>query len=142
AEWRWRKVQLVGIIEDGIVDERQTGTRGGSGLELRSDPTTGVPMFKGFKEFIAQGNVIDLAVAVVIGGAFTSIVNAVVSSVINPLVALFFKADAAGNFGPQLMSIYGESVTFPLGELISAIISYLAVAVVVYFVFVMPMNKW
>jgi len=99
-------------------------------------------MFKGFKEFIAQGNVIDLAVAVVIGGAFTAIVNAVVSSVINPLVALFFKADAAGNFGPQLMSIYGEPVTFPLGELISAIISFLAVAVVVYFVFVMPMNKW
>ncbi|WP_426187557.1 large conductance mechanosensitive channel protein MscL [Microbacterium sp. TWP3-1-2b2] len=99
-------------------------------------------MFQGFKEFITKGNVIDLAVAVVIGGAFTAIVNAVVSSIINPLVSLFFKADAAGNFGPQLTSIYGDPVTFPLGELISAIISFLAVALVVYFVFVVPMNKY
>ncbi len=102
----------------------------------------GVPVFQGFKEFITKGNVIDLAVAVVIGGAFTAIVNAVVSSIINPLVSLFFKADAAGNFGPQLTSIYGDQVTFPLGELISAIISFLAVALVVYFVFVVPMNKY
>ncbi|MGO2746764.1 large conductance mechanosensitive channel protein MscL [Microbacterium sp.] len=99
-------------------------------------------MFKGFKEFIAQGNVIDLAVAVVIGGAFTAIVNAVVSSIINPIVALFFEADAAGNFGPTLTNIYGNPVTFPLGDLISAIISFIAVALVVYFVFVMPMNKY
>ena len=102
----------------------------------------GVPVFQGFKEFITKGNVIDLAVAVVIGGAFTAIVNAVVSSIINPLDSLFFKADAAGNFGPQLTSIYGDQVTFPLGELISAIISFLAVALVVYFVFVVPMNKY
>jgi large conductance mechanosensitive channel len=99
-------------------------------------------MLKGFKEFIAQGNVIDLAVAVVIGGAFTMIVNAVVASVITPLVALFFEADAAGNFGPTLTNIYGNPVTFPLGDLISAIISFFAVALVVYFVFVMPMNKY
>lgn len=99
-------------------------------------------MLKGFKDFILRGNVIDLAVAVVIGGAFTAIVNAVVSSVITPLVSLFFKADAAGEFGPQLTSIYGEPVTFPLGDLISAIISFLAVAVVVYFVFVLPMNTF
>lgn len=97
-------------------------------------------MIKGFKEFIAQGNVIDLAVAVVIGGAFTAIVNSVVSSVITPLVGLFFEADAAGKFGPTLTGLYGQKVTFPLGELISAIISFLAVALVVYFVFVHPMN--
>lgn len=99
-------------------------------------------MFKGFKEFIAQGNVIDLAVAVVIGGAFTAIVNAVVASIITPLVALFFEADKAGKFGPTITGIYGQDVTFPLGELISAIISFLAVALVVYFVFVVPMNKF
>ncbi len=98
-------------------------------------------MLKGFREFIAHGNVIDLAVAVVIGGAFTAIVNSVVSSIINPLVGLFFQADAAGNFGPTLQGFYGE-VTFPLGDLISAIISFLAVALVVYFVFVLPMNRW
>ena len=57
-------------------------------------------MIKGFRDFIAQGNVIDLAVAVVIGGAFTAIVNSVVASTITPLVGLFFEADAAGKFGP------------------------------------------
>ena len=99
-------------------------------------------MFKGFKEFIARGNVVDLAVAVVIGGAFTAIVNAIVSSIITPLVSLVFKADEAGNFGPTVQNIYGDPVTFPLGELISAVISFLAVAVVVYFVFVLPMNTY
>lgn len=102
----------------------------------------GVPVIQGFKEFITKGNVIDLAVAVVIGGAFTAIVNAVVSSIINPLVALFFEADAAGNFGPKLTNIYGNEVVFPLGDLITALISFFAVAIVVYFVFVVPMNKY
>jgi large conductance mechanosensitive channel len=99
-------------------------------------------MFKGFKEFISQGNVIDLAVAVVIGGAFTAIVNAVVSSIINPLVSLFFDADSTGKIGILTHGIYGQEVTFPIGDLISAIISFLAVALVVYFVFVVPMNKY
>jgi len=99
-------------------------------------------MFQGFREFITKGNVIDLAVAVVIGTAFTAIVTAVVNAVITPLVALFFKADAAGKFGFTVQNIYGDPVTFPIGELISAIISFLAVALVVYFVFVVPMNKY
>lgn len=96
----------------------------------------------GFKEFVMRGNVIDLAVAVVIGTAFTAIVTAVVNSIINPLIALFLKADATGKFGIQVPNIYGEMVTFPIGELISAIISFLAVAAVVYFVFVLPMNTF
>ncbi len=99
-------------------------------------------MIKGFKEFITKGNVIDLAVAVVIGGAFTAIVNAVVSSIITPLVSLFFNADETGKIGIQVKGIYGQTVTFPIGELISALISFLAVALVVYFVFVVPMNKY
>jgi len=99
-------------------------------------------VIQGFKEFITKGNVIDLAVAVVIGGAFTAIVNAVVSSIITPLVSLFFDASATGEIGIQMYGIYGQQVTFPIGELISAIISFLAVALVVYFVFVVPMNKY
>ena len=99
-------------------------------------------MLKGFKDFILRGNVIDLAVAVVIGAAFTAIVNAVVSSIITPLISLFFKADSMGGFGPQVPNLYGDMVTFPIGDLISAIISFLAVAVVVYFVFVLPMNTF
>jgi len=99
-------------------------------------------MLKGFKDFLLRGNVIDLAVAVVIGTAFTAIVTAVVNSLITPLVSLFFNADATGSFGPQITNIYGEIVTFPIGDLISAIISFLAVAAVVYFVFVLPMNTF
>lgn len=88
-------------------------------------------MIKGFKEFITQGNVIDLAVAVVIGAAFTTIVNAVVDGLINPLIALVFQAD----------SLDGLTVgPFAIGTIIGAIINFLAVAVVVYFVFVSPMN--
>lgn len=99
-------------------------------------------MFKGFKEFIAQGNVIDLAVAVVIGGAFTAIVNTFVSAIITPLISLFFEADESGRFGITVTNIYGNEVTFEIGALISAIISFLAVALVVYFVFVAPMNTY
>lgn len=99
-------------------------------------------MFKGFKEFITRGNVIDLAVAVVIGGAFTAIVNSVVSAIINPLVSLFFDADSTGKIGIVTQGIYGQEVTFPVGELVSALISFLAVAFVVYFVFVVPMNTY
>ncbi|MFS0715386.1 large conductance mechanosensitive channel protein MscL [Microbacterium sp. 2P01SA-2] len=99
-------------------------------------------MIKGFRDFIMRGNVIDLAVAVVIGGAFTAIVNAIVSSIINPLVGLVYQPNAEGIAGPKLTGIHGEEVTFPLGELITAVISFFAVALVVYFVFVVPMNKW
>ncbi|PZU41162.1 MAG: large conductance mechanosensitive channel protein MscL [Microbacterium sp.] len=98
-------------------------------------------MIKGFKEFILRGNVIDLAVAVVIGGAFTAVVNSIVASVINPIVALFYQPNEDGQFGPTLTGLYGQTVVFPLGDLISAVISFLAVAVVVYFVFVYPMNR-
>jgi len=98
-------------------------------------------MIKGFKDFIMRGNVIDLAVAVVIGAAFTALVNAVVESVINPIIALFWQADASGNVGFPVQGLYGE-VIFPIGNLISAIITFLAVAIVVYFVFVVPMNHF
>lgn len=98
-------------------------------------------MIKGFKEFILRGNVIDLAVAVVIGAAFTSVVNAVVASIITPLISIFWKPDANGAIGFPVPDLYGGEVTFPIGDLINAIIGFLAVAVVVYFVFVFPMNK-
>ena len=100
-------------------------------------------MLQGFKDFIMRGNVIDLAVAVVIGSAFTAVVTAIVNSIINPLIALVYKPDPdSGEVGPAFTGIHGEEVTFPLGGLLTAIISFLAVALVVYFVFVLPMNKW
>jgi large conductance mechanosensitive channel len=99
-------------------------------------------VIKGFKEFILRGNVIDLAVAVVIGAAFTAVVNAIVSSIINPLIEIFWKPDENGVPGIPIPDIYGGHVTFPVGALLNAIISFFAVAIVVYFVFVMPMNMW
>ncbi|GAA2007568.1 large conductance mechanosensitive channel protein MscL [Microbacterium ulmi] len=96
-------------------------------------------MIKGFKEFILRGNVIDLAVAVVIGAAFTAVVNAIVSSIINPIIALVWEPDENGAIGWTVQGLWGP-VTFPFGDLLNAIIGFLAVALVVYFVFVHPMN--
>ena len=98
-------------------------------------------MIKGFKDFILRGNVIDLAVAVVIGAAFSALVNTVVEAIINPVLALFMKQDAGGNIGFTVQGLYGE-VTFPIGNLITAIVTFLVTALVVYLVFVYPMNTW
>jgi large conductance mechanosensitive channel len=97
-------------------------------------------VIRGFKEFILRGNVIDLAVAVVIGAAFTAVVNSIVASTINPLIELFWKPDANGKIGFTVEGLWGP-VTFPISDLINAIIAFIAVAVVVYFVFVYPMNR-
>ncbi|MGF3056821.1 large conductance mechanosensitive channel protein MscL [Microbacterium sp. YY-01] len=95
-------------------------------------------MLKGFRDFIARGNVIDLAVAVVIGAAFTAIVDVVVAQLIDPLISLFFQADSLDT---ALMIPVG-STHIGLGAIIGALINFLAVAAVVYFVFVLPMNKY
>jgi large conductance mechanosensitive channel len=99
-------------------------------------------MIKGFKDFIMRGNVIDLAVAVVIGAAFTALVNAIVEAIVNPIIQLFWKTDEkTGKIGIPVDGFHGE-VIFPIGSLINAIITFLAVSVVVYFVFVYPMNRF
>ncbi|KHK98589.1 mechanosensitive ion channel protein MscL [Microbacterium mangrovi] len=100
-------------------------------------------MLKGFKEFILRGNVIDLAVAVVIGAAFTAIVNTIVSSIINPLIGLVFKAsslDKALIWTVPAIVPHTDPAQFKFGAVLGAVITFLAVAVVVYFVFVLPMN--
>jgi large conductance mechanosensitive channel len=95
---------------------------------------------KGFKDFIMQGNVIDLAVGVVIGGAFTALVTAFVDNIITPIVA---AAGGSGNPDGLAFRIFPDnaSTTINVGVLISAIITFLITAAVVYFVFVLPMNK-
>ncbi|KAA9105565.1 large conductance mechanosensitive channel protein MscL [Microbacterium rhizomatis] len=99
-------------------------------------------MIKGFREFITRGNVIDLAVAVVIGAAFTAIVNSIVMGIINPLIALVFQADSLDTLGPTVTGLTGNEVFFPIGAIIGAVINFLAVAIIVYFVFVYPMNRF
>ncbi|MER7248004.1 large conductance mechanosensitive channel protein MscL [Kribbella sp. NPDC000426] len=94
-------------------------------------------MLKGFKEFIMRGNVVDLAVAVVIGAAFGAIVQAVVANFINPLVAAIFgKADASKLF---FFKINGAE--FHIGVIVQAALNFLFVAIAVYFFIVMPLNK-
>ncbi|MBF4635599.1 large-conductance mechanosensitive channel protein MscL [Agreia pratensis] len=94
-------------------------------------------MLKGFKEFVLRGNVIDLAVAVVIGAAFTAVVTAIVTNVFTPLIGALFKAkDLESAFVIDL----GGGSKIMLGAVLAAVIQFLIVAVVVYFVFVLPIN--
>jgi large conductance mechanosensitive channel len=99
-------------------------------------------VIKGFKEFILRGNVIDLAVAVVIGAAFTLIVTAIVNGLINPLIALVFNASSLNEVGWTVTNLAGDEVFFGFGMILGAVINFLAVALVVYFVFVYPMNTF
>lgn len=93
----------------------------------------------GFKKFIMQGNVLDLAVGVVIGGAFTALISAFVDHLINPVVAVF----GGGNVDGFAYRIIGDNsaTLVDFGAIISAVISFLITAAVVYFVFVLPVNK-
>lgn len=101
-------------------------------------------MFKGFKEFVLRGNVIDLAVAVVIGAAFTAIVTSLVEGILNPVIALLFDADSIAGAGITLREASapdaGDAIVLSWGRVISAVIQFLLVASVVYFALVLPMN--
>jgi large conductance mechanosensitive channel len=92
-------------------------------------------MIKGFKEFIMRGNVVDLAVAVVIGAAFGAVVTAFVTGIITPLIAAIFGKP---NFAALTFTIH-HSVFF-YGAVLNAIISFLAVAAAIYFFVVLPLN--
>ena len=87
-------------------------------------------MLKGFKEFILRGNVIDLAVAVVIGTAFTAIVNGLVTGIFNPVIALIFNSGELAKAGIQLRPAEGgaPAVFLSWGLVISAVIQFLLVA--------------
>ena len=81
-----------------------------------------------FKAFAMRGNVLDMAVGVVVGGAFTAIVTALVEDVINPVIGLFFKAD----FSSVVIDLGGSSIK--IGELVNSIINFLIVAFVLFVV--------
>lgn len=101
-----------------------------------------IHVIQGFKEFILRGNVIDLAVAVVIGAAFTAIVNVLVDALINPLISLFFASDSLDTaLQVTVPTLLGGTATFSFGAILGAIVNFLAVALVVYLAFVVPMNR-
>jgi large conductance mechanosensitive channel len=100
-------------------------------------------VWQGFKAFLTRGNVVDLAVAVVIGAAFTNIVNSVVKGIINPLVGAIgtqnldtysscLSSSCSGDKGIQLM----------WGSVLGATLSFVITAAVVYFLMVLPMSKY
>ena len=90
---------------------------------------------KGFKQFIIRGNVLDLAVAVVIGAAFGAVVTALVKDLITPLIAAIVSKP---DFSAIQFEINGSKFLF--GDFINALVSFLLVAVAVYFFVVLPMN--
>ena len=94
-------------------------------------------MIKGFKDFISRGNVVDLAVGVIIGAAFKNIVDALVDGIINPLIAAVIgKPDFSDAF---ILTLNGTNVKF--GLLIPAVINFLLMAFAIYLCIVVPMNK-
>lgn len=96
-------------------------------------------MIKGFKDFLMRGNVLDLAIAVVVGTAFAKVVDVVVSSFVNPLVNLL----GGGGVKGLSWTIIGSNpkTTIDFAAIINAGIVFVSTAAVVYFVLVVPMEK-
>jgi large conductance mechanosensitive channel len=92
-------------------------------------------VLKGFREFIMRGNVVDLAVAVVIGAAFGAIVTALVSDIITPLIAAI---GGQPNFADLTFKI--NDSTFLYGDFINKLLSFLVIAAAIYFLVVLPLN--
>jgi large conductance mechanosensitive channel len=92
-------------------------------------------MLKGFRDFVLRGNVVDLAVAVILGAAFNGIVTSLVSDVLNPLIAATIgKPD----FSSVILHVGGGQVK--VGNFLNATVAFLIVAAVVYFAIVLPLN--
>jgi large conductance mechanosensitive channel len=92
-------------------------------------------MLKGFRDFILRGNVVDLAVAVVIGAAFTAIVNALVADIINPLIAAVVSKP---DFSFLILHVHGGAIKY--GDFLNALLSFLIIAATIYFLVVLPVN--
>ena len=92
-------------------------------------------MFKGFRQFVFRGNVLDLAVAVLVGGAFGAVVTALVKDLVTPLIAaLFGKPD----FSAIAFTI--NQSTFLVGDFVNAVVSFLLIASAIYFLIIVPVN--
>lgn len=91
---------------------------------------------KGFKTFLLRGNLVDLAIAVVIGLAFKAIIDALVKDLITPLIAAI---GGKPDFSNLFFTVNNSK--FLYGDFINAIVSFLIIAAVIYFLIVLPMNK-
>jgi large conductance mechanosensitive channel len=93
-------------------------------------------MLKGFKDFVMRGNVVDLAVAVVIGAAFGAVVTKLVADLITPLIAAI---GGKPDFGALKFTV--NKSTFLYGDFLNAVISFVIIAAAIYFLIVLPLNK-
>src|SRR4051794_21839734 len=93
----------------------------------------GVGLLSGFQQFILRGNVIDLAVGIVIGAAFTTVINGAVSDLLQPLIGRFVGTNNFDSFAPG---------GFKIGHLVGVLITFLLTAVVVYFFVVLPYTSF
>ncbi len=91
---------------------------------------------KGFRDFLNQGNVVQLAVAFVIGGAFGAVVTALVVDIVNPIIAIPFGKP---NFDKLVLKINGSNIEY--GTFLTAVIAFILIAAGVYFFFVVPYNR-
>ncbi len=94
-------------------------------------------MIQGFKAFLLRGNVLDLAVAFVIGVAFTAVVTAIVKGIVTPLIAAIFGDPDL----TQVMTFQINGAEFSIGLVLDALINFVLVAAAVYFVIVLPVQK-
>lgn len=94
------------------------------------------PGLKGFKQFLLRGNIVDLAVAVVVGTAFTALVKSLVDNIFTPLIAAI-----AGEPDFSRLSFTINKSVFTYGDFINDLITFLIVAAVIYFVIVLPIAK-
>ena len=98
-------------------------------------------MVKGFKDFVLRGNVIDLAVAVVIGGAFAAVVASFVGKIVTPILNALPGAKSSG-LGFSLRGGAKQTATFvDISGILNALVVFVLTALVVYLLFVIPMNK-
>lgn len=93
-------------------------------------------MFKGFRDFVLRGNVVDLAVAVIIGAAFNKVINSLVSDIINPLISATVHQP---NFSHLFVYLNGGKITY--GNFVNSVIQFLIIAAAVYFFVVMPLQR-
>jgi large conductance mechanosensitive channel len=94
-------------------------------------------MLKGFKQFILRGNVIDLAIGVVIGASFNSVVNAFVKDLFTPLIGAIVRNP---DFSGLHLTLNGSKILY--GDFLNAVISFILVAAAAYFFVVLPMNSF
>lgn len=125
---------MTNLIPTTITPQQVMTNKDKEHLDKYSEET----MIEGFKKFIARGQMIDMAVGVVMGGAVTTVVNAIVNSFINPLIAMIFGKPDLDN--TLAFTVNGATISF--GAILGALLNFFIVAVAIYFCIVVPINKF